>query len=59
MFHRHGDRTPLQNYFKGSEREEEENAIWKETVIVENRIHCRFQIGTRSILCIICTNIRM
>lgn len=32
VFHRHGDRTPLQNYFKGSEREEEENAIWKETI---------------------------
>ena len=32
VFHRHGDRTPLQNYYKGTPQEKEEREMWKELV---------------------------
>lgn len=33
VFHRHGDRTPLHNYLKGSPQEQDEIQMWKQLVI--------------------------
>ena len=32
VFHRHGDRTPLHNYYEGTPQEKEEREMWKELV---------------------------
>lgn len=32
IFHRHGDRTPLNNYFSGSDLEKQEVETWRELV---------------------------
>ena len=33
VFHRHGDRSPLTNYFVGTDREKEEVELWKQYVV--------------------------
>ena len=32
VFHRHGDRSPLKNYCKGTDKEQAEIDIWKSLV---------------------------
>lgn len=34
VLHRHGDRTPLHNYYEGTPKEKEENDMWSELVVL-------------------------
>ena len=58
IFHRHGDRTPLNNYFAGSDLEKEEVETWKALVRISRCIYSRFQTERMSRLCITCTSLR-
>lgn len=57
IFHRHGDRTPLNNYFMGSDLEKEEVETWKALVGISRSIYSRFQTERMSRLCITCTSL--